>query len=215
MGKVDSKKLLVLRSGETEWDAAGRVQGRVDLPICPTGASRVRADIAALSAPGASPALATIFSAPDEASRETARLLAEAVGARLVVVPELRDVGLGLWEGLLYEDLERRFCRAGRLFLEDPRGITAPDGEALADYAQRLDKSIFKLLRKVKPATAAAFVLRPIALGLVRCTLNQADVREMWGMVTDRPPAEWYELSKNDPRLSTGSSGLRRAHAAA
>lgn len=215
MGKVDSKKLLVIRSGETEWDAAGRVQGRVDLPICPTGSSRVVADVAKLGGLSSTTNLTTVFAAPDEASRETARVLVESTGARLVVIPELRDVGLGLWEGMLYQELERRFCRAGRLFLEDPRGITAPDGEALAEYAQRLDKTLIKLVRKVKAGTAAGLVLRPIALGLVRCALNEADVREMWSMVTDRPSAEWYMLSKNDPRLLAGADGPRRAQTAA
>lgn len=211
MGKVETKKLLVIRSGETEWDAAGRVQGGVDLPVSAIGAGRVRTDAAGLTDGG----LATVLTAPDEASRESAKILVQATGAKLVVVPELKDMGLGLWEGMLYEDLERRFCRAGRLFLEDPRGITAPEGEALVEYAARLDKTLVKLMRKVKMGTSAALVLRPIALGLVRCTLNEAELCEMWSMVTDRPTAEWYVLAKNDPRLVAGADRVRRAKAAA
>jgi broad specificity phosphatase PhoE len=213
MAKVESKTLLVMRSGETDWDIAGRVQGSVDLPMSGAGEARVRADIAGLGASAGR--LTQVFAAPDEASRQTARLLVEATGAKLQVLAELQDMTLGLWEGMLYEDLERRFCRAGRLFLEDPRGITAPEGEALAEYARRLGKTLPGLARKVRMGASAALVLRPIALGLVRCTLNDADMCQMWSMVTDRPTAEWYVLARNDPRLAADPAVKRRAHAAA
>lgn len=195
---------MVMRSGLTTWDTLGRVQGATDLPLSDDGLAGVRADLEKL----APTSLGLIIAAPDEASRQTARLLAERTEARLEVVPELREMELGLWEGLRYEELESRFCRAGRKFLEDPTGVCAPEGERLSDYAQRVVPEVGKVLSRavarVRSGVEVAIVLRPIALGLVRCALEGRGACEVWEMVTDRPNLEWHSVERDDPRLTRG-----------
>jgi broad specificity phosphatase PhoE len=211
MAKALAKRLLVMRSGLTDWDAAGRVQGSTDLPICSAGHASV---LEALEHAGKAE-LTAVITAPDEASRETARVVADRLGGKIVVVQELSEMALGLWEGMRYEDLERRFCRAGRLFLEDPCGVTAPEGEALDEYSVRFMKALRKAVGKCRLGTSAAVVLRPIGLGVARCALNDVDLGQLWSMVTERPPAEWYEVQRHDPRLKAAPARFRaRAEAA-
>lgn len=199
MAKAALSRLLLVRSGATEWDGAGRVQGATDLPLSPEGEAKVREALAGLGGVG----LDRVICAPDEASRQTARLLAGAAGVgRAHVVHELGEMRLGLWEGLRYEDLEARYCRAGRLFLDDPCGVQAPEGEALVAYAERLVRALGKVLGKAKGGSSVGLVLRPIALGVVRCVLNGADISQMWAMVTERPDVEWYQIQRDDPRLA-------------
>lgn len=211
MAKVTTTRMLLVRSGPTDWDLAGRVQGAADLPMAPSGEQTVRQMLDAVGPQ----ALAVVYSAPDEASRETARMLATHAAAKVVVVPEFGEMALGLWEGLTYEDLERRFCRAGRLFFDDPCGVTAPEGEALTVYSGRLIPSFAKVLGKCKPASAVGMVVRPIALGLIRCAMNRADLNELWTMVSDRPTFEWYHVQRDDPRLNQPPKQPRRPVAAA
>lgn len=206
MAKVATKNLLLVRSGQTEWDAGGRVQGAADLPLSSAGRAMVQAEASTLIGRE----MAMVLTGPDEASRETARQIAEATGAKVVVIPELAEPALGLWEGMRTEDLEKRFCRAGRVFLEDPCGVVAPEGDSLGDTAQRVLKAFTKGMSKCKAGGSIGLVVRPIALGIIRCTLHDADLGELWTMAQDRPALEWYTIQRDDPRLGKPPRQPRR-----
>jgi broad specificity phosphatase PhoE len=212
MVKAATNRLLLMRSGRTEWDLLGRVQGAADLPLAPAGLQAVEGQTQGL----ATHALNSIVCAPDEASRATAELLQKATGSRrLVVLPELGEMALGLWEGLRYEELENRYCRAGRQFLSDPSGVIVPEGEAFEEYSDKIRLALAGVMGRQKKGATVGVVVRPIALGIMRCLLNTADLCELWAMLSDRPDVEWYQVSKNDPRLVAPPRRPRRAASAA
>jgi broad specificity phosphatase PhoE len=195
MASSSRSRVLVVQSGATEWDRLGRVQGSADLPL--SGAGRADIDQRARQLEGTR--LGAVISAPDEASRETANVLAKATGGRVQVDPALGELHLGLWEGLLCSALEAK-CKAGKLFLEGGAGIVPPGGtESLDQYQARLLPNVARLIGRRRGDSAV--VLRPIALGTLRCALNTVGLDAFWDMVRDRPGAEWYDLIRNDPRL--------------
>ncbi len=201
-----------MRSGRTEWDLLGRVQGAADLPMSPAGIATVQGQIAELPTPN----LDAVLAAPDEASQATGKLLAAAAGLKRVqTVPELAEMALGLWEGLRYEELEQRYCSAGRLFLDDPTGVHAPEGDEFQEYASRIQTAMARMIAKRKPGTNVGIVVRPMALGLLRCFLNGAEPCRLWAMLKDRPDLEWYDCSRDDPRLAVPPRRPRRPASAA
>ncbi|HMN39593.1 MAG TPA: histidine phosphatase family protein [Phycisphaerales bacterium] len=201
-----------MRSGRTEWDLLGRVQGAADLPLTRSGLTAVQGQTTGLI----SHKLNSIVCAPDEASRATAELLKKATSCRrLTVSPELGEMALGLWEGLRYEELENRYCRAGRQFLTDPSGVLVPEGEAFEDYSDKIRSALAGVMARQKRGATVGVVVRPIALGVMRCLLNSADLGQLWAMLSDRPDVEWYQLSNNDPRLVAPPRRPRRSASAA
>ncbi len=219
MGKASKIRLLVARAGSTAWDDAGRVQGGSDLPLSESGRAAVVVGLTSLKATS----LDVILCGPDEASQETARLLAQTAksgGAKVKIVPELAEVELGLWEGMLGEDLQERFPRACRQWQEDPASVNAPEGECLGAAAERVVRGLVEALERVKgpsgwrgtgeePAVAAAVVLRPIALGIVRCWLNNVPTNRLWSEVKDKPWADWYDLTRDGlKRPAPGMGGV-------
>ncbi len=211
MAKANSMRVLVVRSGRTEWDVLGRVQGSADLPMSAEGLTGLNASLAALGGL----TLDRVISAPDEASRQTASRLAEVARTRKAsVCKDLGEMGLGLWEGLRYEELEERYCRAGRLFLDDPSGVQAPEGEAVDEYAQRVIAALASQLGRAKAGSAVGLVVRPLALGVIRCALNSASLCELWSMVRERPDVEWYDVQGRDPRLAAPPQRPKPASAA-
>lgn len=212
MAKTSIHRVLVFRSGATEWDTLGRVQGSTDLPLSSAGLSAIQGQISALSGQS----LDVVLCGPDEASRQTAKALAEATGARKVTaVNDLADMALGLWEGLRYEELESRFCRAGRLFLDDPSGVLAPEGEQLEAYSAKVVAGLGRAIGRQKTGATIGVVLRPLALGVVRCSLNDAPICELWQMIRERPDHEWYVIDRNDSRLNVPPRRPRRPASAA
>lgn len=197
MVTTSGSRLLLVRSGMTEWDRLGRVQGSADLPLCDAG----RAEIDQRAGDLAGTKLSTLYAAPDEASRETARIIAKATGARVVVEAGLGEMHLGLWEGLLCSALEAK-CKAGKVFLEDGQGVIPPGGtESLDQYRSRLLPVMNGLVTRRK--VNVGVVLRPIALGVVRCALGGVGLEAFWEMVRTRPATEWYEMGRHDQRMQT------------
>jgi len=90
-------KIALLRHGRTDWNAAGRLQGRTDIPL----SEDERARLATLAPP---PAWrdADILSSPLSRARETAEILAQAP---VPTDPALIELNLGAWEGKRGVDL--------------------------------------------------------------------------------------------------------------
>ena len=125
MTTFPKRSFLYLRHGETDWNAAGRAQGRSDTPLNAVG--RAQADAAATALAGSG--IDRIVSSPLWRAHETATVVARRLGAPdPALEPDLVEVSFGVEEGKpmgsWYED-----------WLE---GLMAPDGgESFAALGQR------------------------------------------------------------------------------
>jgi broad specificity phosphatase PhoE len=94
-------RLLVVRHGQSEWNALGRWQGQADPPLSDLGrhqAAHAAEHIGALDA---------IVSSDLERSRVTAEIIAEALGLGPVLVePGFREGDAGEWTGLTKDEIE-------------------------------------------------------------------------------------------------------------
>ena len=105
-----SLTLLLVRHGETTWNAEGRWQGQTDVPLSEVGrrqAELLGARLARLFASGALPRPKGVFTSDLSRAVETARLLAEfgGIDATATVLPELRERYFGSWEGKTAEEV--------------------------------------------------------------------------------------------------------------
>lgn len=126
-------RLLLVRHGESRWNADGRVQGQGDPPLSEAGRRQARRAADALDAL-AGPVLASDL----RRARETAEILAEGLGCGPVVPePALREIDVGRWSGLTHPEIEALDAqgyadwRAGRL-------EAFPGGETRAAFAERV-----------------------------------------------------------------------------
>ena len=107
---------------------------------------------------------------PLSASEETARLFAKPSRARVRPVSDLGNVQLGLWEGLLAEDLEEKCPTLFRQWKDDPASVSAPSGETIGDAEDRIIGALAGAMLRLKPEVeAVGVVLRPEAMAMVGC----------------------------------------------
>lgn len=97
-------RLLLVRHGQSTWNAEGRWQGHSDPPLSPLGARQARAAASAVAALGAT----AVISSDLRRARQTGELLAPP-GVQPVVVPPLRERNVGAWEGLTRDEIDARF----------------------------------------------------------------------------------------------------------
>ncbi|RMD62226.1 MAG: histidine phosphatase family protein [Planctomycetota bacterium] len=193
MAKSPAIEVLLIRSGETDWDDAERLQGETDLPMSESG----REAMAALTRSLAEQPLETIYCGPDEASLETARLLAEQTGARVRKIPDLAEMRLGLWEGLREAELLERYPKAYQQWREDPTSVTPPEGDTLLAVAERTLAAAEKALERSQRG-AVAFVLRPIVRSVLAAALQQRSLASIWKLREQLAPVERFRVASGD-----------------
>jgi len=202
MAKSTDIRLLLVRTGATEWEAAGRLCGTCDLPLSGEGRRVVKEAVAGVT--GAE--ISVVLCGPDEASVETARALAERTGAKVRELDDLAEVGLGLWEGMLASEVEEKYPTAYRQWKDDPASVTPPEGESLAEAEERIIGGLSRGLSKAKGATGV--VLRPMAHALVRGRLLKVPASRVWAMMDESPAVEWHSARGDELK-----AGVERARA--
>ena len=88
--------LLLVRHGETDWNAEGRLQGHTDTLLNDYG----RRQAAALGEDLAGDGIDVVYSSDLARARETAEIVAGRLGLPVVLEPGLREKNWGSWEGL-------------------------------------------------------------------------------------------------------------------
>lgn len=140
-------RLHLIRHGETAWNAEGRVQGHADNPLNETGRRQALALRERLA--GLRPV--RLYASSSQRARETAELAFGHLGLDLELVPELREICLGEWEGQLYRDLESMHPEEVRLFREEPHRFRYPGAETFAEIQARGLAALDKILAGAEP----------------------------------------------------------------
>jgi broad specificity phosphatase PhoE len=95
--------LLLVRHGETDWNADGRLQGQTDRPLSDFGRRQARR----LADELADEELEAIYSSDLSRARETAEIVGERLGLQVVLDADLREKDWGTWEGLTAVERDR------------------------------------------------------------------------------------------------------------
>lgn len=97
-------RILLVRHGQSEWNATGRWQGQADPPLTDLG--RVQAMEAARSLG----AVDAVWASDLSRASQTALIIGEALGVGPVVLePDLRERDAGEWSGMTREQIEEQY----------------------------------------------------------------------------------------------------------
>ncbi len=132
------RRVLLLRHGQTSWNADGRFQGQTDIDLDDVG--RLQAERAAGELARLSPS--AIVSSDLRRARDTAWPLAQLTGLPVVTDVRLREVYAGQWQGMLSADIEDAFpeLRAAWRAGEDVR--PGGDGELRVEVGARVAEAV-------------------------------------------------------------------------
>jgi probable phosphoglycerate mutase len=125
--------ILLVRHGETDWNAERRVQGHSDTPLNETGRSQARALAEELADEG----IDAVYSSDLLRAHETARIVARARGLEVTSIRDLRERHFGTWEGLTDDEIFARFPEA--------RNGSWGDGESREEMAGRVLQALQRI----------------------------------------------------------------------
>jgi 2,3-bisphosphoglycerate-dependent phosphoglycerate mutase len=138
-------EILLIRHGETAWNAIKRLQGHIDVPLNEEGERQAAAlGVALLNEP-----LDAIISSDLQRARQTAHEIAALRGITVQTDPGLRERCYGAFEGLLYSEIQGRYPDAYTAWQSRDLDARFPDGvqkgETLREFSERIISTIARL----------------------------------------------------------------------
>jgi broad specificity phosphatase PhoE len=130
------RRLVLVRHGESGWNARGTVQGQADAPGL---TDRGRHQAAALALQLRDRPVLTLLSSDLTRARETAEIIALQLGEAVVLEERLRERNLGVLEGGPVSELVRAGIGAGRVADADLR---PSGGESVRDFYDRVARLV-------------------------------------------------------------------------
>ncbi len=138
---MNPTRVCILRHGETDWNAARRIQGQIDIPLNAAGHAQAAATAAGL----AGQRFDALYSSDLLRTWQTAQPIAAALRLPVTAAPGLRERHYGRMQGLTSAEAQQRFpvlhdAYAGRALQHDLDG-----GETLAGFAARIAATLAEL----------------------------------------------------------------------
>jgi probable phosphoglycerate mutase len=131
----------LLRHGQTEHTPERRYSGRNDLPLSRTGRAEAEAAAARVRELG----IEVVVASPLRRTRETAEVVAAALGLPVEFDDDLVELDFGDLEGLRGDEARAKHPLATRRFMADVT-VAAPGGESIADVAARAGRARDRIL---------------------------------------------------------------------
>ena len=130
--------IYIVRHGETEWNAKGRIQGHTDIGLSDRGREQAQATARRL----AEVPFAVAYSSDMSRTRDTARIILGERDTPLHSVPELREHHKGVFEGLTVQQYRQRYPEQYRASLVNDPDFAPTGGETIRQSTARLTEFV-------------------------------------------------------------------------
>jgi probable phosphoglycerate mutase len=170
-------RLVLVRHGETDWNREGRFQGQIDIPLNANGANQARAAQAFLGPVTIHRAYTSKMARP----RQTAELiLEEHPGVPLTSTSGLMEIGHGLWEGCLEEEIASTWPELLADWKRAPHTVTMPEGETLQDVWDRSVATWHTIVSGLSAHETALVVAHDAVNKTILCDLLGLSPADIW-----------------------------------
>lgn len=196
-------RILLVRHGQSAWNASGRWQGWADPPLTELGRQQAWSAAAAIGTVDA------VVASELQRAVATAMVISDAIGVGPVIIePDLKERGVGDWTGLTRAEIGDRWPDLLHAFVSGPTGtpaaagpITPPGGEHVEEVLERVTAALRRVAELVGPrAEAVAVTHGGVVRALERHLGREPEALPNLG-------ASWVEVGE-DGRLHLGERVL-------
>lgn len=130
-------RLLLVRHGETAWNAVGRVQGQLDVPLSPKGVWQAGCLAQHLAARRDVEPITAVIASPLARAWLTAQAAAQALGLALEADARLRERAFGIFQGHTLEEISARWPEEFAQWRARDAQWQIPQGESGVQFIER------------------------------------------------------------------------------
>ncbi|HEA47262.1 MAG TPA: alpha-ribazole phosphatase [bacterium] len=137
-----STTLILIRHGETSYNRDRRYQGYRDTSLTRKGKRQTRETALRLR----NEPLDAIYSSDLKRTRYMAEIINSYHSLKINILPELREIDFGDWEGKTYNEIQREWKGLLSGWEKEPSKIKIPNGESIQELAKRTRTIIKKII---------------------------------------------------------------------
>ena len=142
-------RLILVRHGETLWNAQKRYCGSTDIGLSAKGkkqARRLKEKLNGMS-------IHKIYTSCRKRAIQTAKIIFQ--GAKINNMPDLNEMHFGIFEGLTYREIMKRYPGIYSAWLKRPFCVVIPMSESLIRFRKRVIMALKKIIFVNKNKTVA------------------------------------------------------------
>ena len=141
-------QVFLVRHAEPAGPSGKRYQGQADPPLGPKGEEQARALAGRLMAMTGGACFDAVFSSDLQRTARTAEIAVDDCKTPVTPLPWLREIDVGLWEGLTREEARERFPVESHERERDLTGVPFPRGESFKDLRARVVPGFERLVEE-------------------------------------------------------------------
>ncbi len=165
--------LYVLRHGETEWNVVNRIQGSKDAPLTEQG----KDDIKNIAPKIADLTLQSVYVSPSLRTQNTVKLL--RLSAPFQLDERIREMYLGPFEGLTWEEIKRKDSEAYEAYWYHPQKFQHPSTESFVDVQRRVE-SFLQHIEKNYQSGNILVITHGVIIKIMQLLLEEKSLIHLW-----------------------------------
>lgn len=170
-------ELWLIRHGQTDWNLTCRWQGQAsDAPGLNETGHKQALD-ASQKMEGVE--ISAVYSSDLLRARQTAEAIAVPLRLPVRLEPRLREINLGVWEGMPSEDIEAQYPQELADRARDPFHTPAPNGESPSEVAERVLKVVNEIA-DMYHEKSVLIVAHGISLAVIICQAEGFPVENVY-----------------------------------
>ena len=193
-------KLVLVRHGQTDSNAAGRFQGQQDVPLNRIG----RSQAATLAERLVRLKAARVVTSDLLRASATAEAIATASGIGVEVDAGLREIHVGQWQGRTHAHVIESYPALWSAISQGEDLARGEDGERVADVVRRARPVVDSVLRRLPAGALAVVVTHGVTARALVADLVGIDQSAVWTGFVGLRNCHWAMLVERpaDPRDS-------------
>ena len=183
-------RLILVRHGETMYNAQRRYTGQSDIPLNTLGERQA----AALGESLATDRFDVIVTSDLERTRVTAEAIAHIHGLAIREDIDLRELAFGEWEGYTYDEVLARDAKLVAQWRSDPATYAPPGGETVSQLRDRCAHAL-RNWQTQYPEASVLWVTHGGLIGVLLCHVLGIDLKRRWQFRHDNASISEMHLS--------------------
>lgn len=187
-----STKLILIRHGETGWNAQKRYCGFKDVNLSARGKLQAKLLSKRLKLEN----IHKVYASDRKRALETAKILFKDV--KVEKIPDLREIHFGCFEGLTHRKIMRKYQEVYSRWLKEPFNIRIPRGEDLTDFRKRVVAALKKIIER-NPDKTIAVVCHGGTIGVFLTYILKT--KDFWKKIPHAASLSIFECRNNKVKI--------------
>lgn len=190
-------RLIVVRHGQTLWNLERKYQGHSDIALSDKGIRQAEAVAKRL----AEEKINAVYASDLSRAFKTAECIAAKHNLTVNIVPALREIKFGDWEGLTYEQISAQWPGLLGKLWTTPDELQIPGGESFQQLKERAYGAIEKIVAE-HPDQTVVVVAHGGTIGTILCAMLDIHLNHVWNIRQDNTAVNIIEYYEGRPTIT-------------